>query len=307
MIRHFLSMQDLSRKEIDSILERAEYFKKRRLGKALSNELKGKTIALIFERPSTRTRISFEIGIHELGGNPLFLSTRELQLSRGETIADTARVLSNYVHGMVARVTSHNNLIELSEHSTVPVVNALSPKEHPCQILADFFTIRERRGKLEGLRVAWIGDGNNVCNSLMLGCSLMGMDVIMACPKGYGPSLWAVEQAFENAKKSGSKVQITESPEEAVADADIVYTDTFISMGQETETERRLKAFLPTYQVNERLLKRAKSDAVVLHCQPWRLGQEISEEVAYSPRCLAFDQAENKLHVAKALLTWLFR
>lgn len=307
MVKHLLSIQDLSPKGLGTVLEKASYFKKQRSKKIPSNELKGNTIALIFEKPSTRTRVSFETAIYELGGNPLFLSAQELQLSRGETIADTARTLSRYVHGIVARVTSHNHLIELSKHGTIPVINALSPLEHPCQTLADLMTIHEKKGKFKGLKLAWIGDGNNVCNSLLLGCTLVGVNIAIACPHGYEPSSEIVKQARKNAKNSGAKVEITEDPKKAVTGADVVYTDVFISMGQEAEAEKKLEKFLPTYQVNKDLLKHAKSDAIVLHCQPWRLGQEITEDIAYSPRCVAFDQAENRLHAQKALLVSLLK
>ncbi len=301
MVKHFLSMQDLSPEEIDSLLDRASYFKKQRLNRILSDELKGKTIVLIFEKPSTRTRVSFETGIHELGGNPLFLNAQELQLSRGETIADTARTLSRYVHGIVARVTSHNYLIELSKHSTIPVINALSPLEHPCQTLADLFTIRERKGKLKGLKLAWVGDGNNVCNSLLLGCTLVGMNISAACPKGYGPPAEVVKQAKKNAVKSGAKIEILNDPKKAVTNADIVYSDVWVSMGQEKEAQKRLRAF-KGYQINAKLLKLAKDDAIVMHCLPAHRGQEITTEVIDGPRSVVWDQVENKLHVQKAIL-----
>ncbi len=301
MVKHFLSMQDLSPEEIDSLLDRASYFKKQRLNRILSDELKGKTIVLIFEKPSTRTRVSFETGIHELGGNPLFLNAQELQLSRGETIADTARTLSRYVHGIVARVTSHNYLIELSKNSTIPVINALSPLEHPCQTLADLFTIRERKGKLKGLKLAWVGDGNNVCNSLLLGCTLVGMNISAACPKGYGPPAEVVKQAKKNAVKSGAKIEILNDPKKAVTNADIVYSDVWVSMGQEKEAQKRLRAF-KGYQINAKLLKLAKDDAIVMHCLPAHRGQEITTEVIDGPRSVVWDQVENKLHVQKAIL-----
>ncbi len=301
MVKHLLSMQDLSPEEINSILKRASYFKKQRLNGILSDELRGKTIALIFEKPSTRTRVSFETGIHELGGNPLFLNAQELQLSRGETIADTARTLSRYVHGIVARVTSHEYLIELSKHSTIPVINALSPLEHPCQTLADLFTIREHKGKLKGLKLAWVSDGNNVCNSLLLGCTLVGMNISAACPKGYEPPAEVVKQAQKNGGKSGAKVEILNDPKKAVTNADVVYSDVWVSMGQEKEAKKRLRVF-KGYQVNAKLLKLAKGDAIVMHCLPAHRGQEITAEVIEGPRSVVWDQAENKLHVQKATL-----
>ncbi len=304
MVKHLLSMRDLSKKEIDSILERASEFKRQRAKGILSDELKGKTIALMFEKPSTRTRISFETGIHELGGNSLFLGAQELQLSRGETIADTAKTLSRYVHGMVARVTSHDHLIELSKHSAVPVINALSPLEHPCQTLADLMTIREYKGKLKGIKVAWVGDGNNVCNSLLLGCSLVGMDIASACPKGYEPNAGVVRQTQKNAAEVGSKVEILREPIKAVRDADAVYTDVFVSMGMEKEREKRLKDFRG-YQVNSKLLKHAKDDVIFLHCLPAHRGEEVTSEVIDGPRSVVWEQAENRMHAQKALLVSL--
>ena len=304
MVKHLLSMGDLSEKELDSILEKAIEFKRQRSKGILSDELRGKTIALIFEKPSTRTRVSFETGIHELGGNPLFLSAQELQLSRGETIADTAKTLSRYVHGIVARVTSHDHLIEFSKYSTVPVINALSPLEHPCQTLADLMTIREHRGKLKGLKVAWVGDGNNVCNSLLLGCTLVGMDISAACPRGYGPPADIVKQARANAKKSGAKVGLLTNPETAVDEADVVYTDVHVSMGMERERKQRVKTFRG-YQVNLRLLKHAKDDVIFMHCLPAHRGEEVTDEVIDGPCSVVFDQAENRLHAQKAVLVHL--
>lgn len=303
-VKHFLSMQDLRKEEINDILAKATHIKKQKSREILSNELKGKTIALIFEKPSTRTRVSFEAGIHELGGNPLFLSAQELQLSRGETIADTAKTLSRYVHGIVARVTSHDYLIELSKHSTIPVINALSPLEHPCQTLADLLTIRERKGNLRGLKVAWVGDGNNVCNSLLLGCTLVGMNISAACPRGYGPDASVVKQAKKNAEKSGAKLELLTDPKKAVAGADVIYTDIWVSMGQEKEAKRRMRAF-KGYQVNAQLLKLAKPNAIVMHCLPAHRGQEITDEVIDGPRSVVWDQAENRMHAQKALLVSL--
>lgn len=299
--KDLLSVQNLSDEEISDILAKAIQFKKQRSKGIFSNELQGKTIALIFERPSTRTRVSFEIGIHELGGEPLFLSAQELQLSRGETIADTAKTLSRYVHGIVARVTSHEHLVELSKHSAIPVINALSPLEHPCQTLADLQTIREKKGRLKGLKLAWVGDGNNVCNSLLLGCTLVGMNISAACPNGYEPNAEIVKQAQKNAKRSGVKLEILDDPKKAVAGADVVYADVFVSMGQEAERERRMKDF-KGYQVNADLLKHAKKDVIFMHCLPAHRGEEVSAEVIDGPHSVVFDQAENRLHAQKAIL-----
>jgi ornithine carbamoyltransferase len=295
-------MQDLSPDEIEAILSKASELKQK-LRKGEPHELlHGKTLGMIFEKPSLRTRVTFEAGMTQLGGHAVYLAPADIQLGKRESVPDVARNLSRWVDAMMARLFKHEIIVELARHSRVPVINGLTDRHHPCQALADLMTIRERKGKLRGLKVAWIGDGNNVCNSLMLGCSLVGVNFSGACPHGYGPPSEVVEQTRKNAKKSGAKVEITRDPKKAVADADVVSTDVFVSMGQETEAERRLKIFLPTYQVNKDLLEHAKSDAIVLHCQPWRLGQEISEDVAYSPRCAAFDQAENRLHTAKSIL-----
>ena len=304
MVKHLIYVEDLSKEEISDILAKATHFKEERSRGILSNELKGKTIALIFEKPSTRTRVSFETGIHELGGTPIFLSAQELQLSRGETIADTAKTLSRYVHGIVARVTSHDHLIELSKHSTVPVINALSPQEHPCQTLADLLTIHEKKGKLKGLKVTWVGDGDNVCNSLMLGCSLMGANFSAANPRGYEPPIKSLERARRNAEKSGSKVKITTDPNEAVTSADVVYTDVFVSMGKEKEREKRMRDF-KGFQVNPKLLARAKKDVIFMHCLPAHRGEEVTDDVIDGPRSVVWDQAENRMHTEKALLVFL--
>jgi ornithine carbamoyltransferase len=302
--RDLLSMRDLSAEEILGLLEDARRFKRKRARGVPSTELERKTIAMIFEKPSTRTRVSFEVGIRELGGNPLFLSSQDLQLARGETIADTARTLSRYVQGIVARVRSHDSLVELAKHSAVPVINALSPLEHPCQTLADLLTILEHRGELKGVKVAWVGDGNNVCNSLLLGCSLVGTSVTAACPKSYEPPEEIVTQARANASESGCEVKILNEPEKAVGGADVVYTDVFISMGMESEREQRMRAF-EGYQVTTELMTRAKGDAIFLHCLPAHRGEEVVTEVIDGPQSVVFDQAENRLHVQKAVLKFL--
>lgn len=306
MVKHLIYVEDLSKEEISDILAKATHFKEERSRGILSNELKGKTIALIFEKPSTRTRVSFETGIHELGGTPIFLSAQELQLSRGETIADTAKTLSRYVHGIVARVTSHDHLIELSKHSTVPVINALSPQEHPCQTLADLLTIHEKKGKLKGLNVTWVGDGDNVCNSLMLGCSLMGANFSAANPRGYEPPIKSLERARRNAEKSGSKVKITNDPNEAVTSADVVYTDVFVSMGKEKEREKRMRDF-KGFQINSKLLARAKKDVIFMHCLPAHRGEEVTDDVIDGPRSVVWDQAENRMHAQKAVMALTMR
>lgn len=306
MKRDLLGMNDLQRGELSKILKDALKFKEDRRNEIFSKELSGKIISLIFEKPSTRTRVSFEVGITEMGGTPLFLSSQELQLSRGETISDTAQTLSRYVHGIVARVRRHSDLEELAKNSSVPVINALSDLEHPCQAVADLMTVMEKKGDLRKVRIAWVGDGNNVCNSLMLGCSLVGASLAIACPRGYEPPIELLELAMENAMKSGGRIEITNLPQGAVKDADVVYTDVFVSMGQETEREERLKAFAG-FQVNSQLMALAKKDAIFMHCLPAHRGEEVAAEVIDGPNSVVFDQAENRLHAQKAVMAFLFR
>jgi ornithine carbamoyltransferase len=261
----------------------------------------GKTLAMIFQKPSTRTRVSFEVVMRQLGGHALYLSWNELQLGRGEAIADTARTLSRYVDGIVARVLQHSDLEEFSRYASIPVINGLSNLHHPCQAMSDLFTIREKKGRLEGLKLAWVGDGTNVCNSLLIGSAIIGMSMDVACPEGFEPNSdvlrWAEEQATGT-----SEVRIVREPEEAVDGADVVYTDTFVSMGAEAEREERLRVFLPKYQVTSELLELAKPDAIFMHCLPARRGEEVVDEVIDGPRSVVWDQTENRLHVQKALL-----
>jgi len=255
---------------------------------------------MIFEKPSTRTRVSLEVAAAELGGHALYLSASELQLGRGETIADTARVLSRYVHGITARVYSHKTVMQLAQHARVPVVNALSDWEHPLQILADLVTIRQRFGRLEGLQVAWIGDGNNVCNSLLLASAILGMKIAVASPPGYGPG----EQILEQAKGLGGEPRVVVEPGDAAKGADILVTDTWISMGDEGQEAERLRVF-GKYQVNERLMRLADPGAIAMHCLPAHRGQEITDEVMDGPQSAVFDEAENRLHTSKAVMAWL--
>ncbi|MEM3561816.1 MAG: ornithine carbamoyltransferase [Candidatus Jordarchaeaceae archaeon] len=303
MVRHFLTLDDFSPEEIHKLVVTAEKVKS---GKVKSQVLRGKNIAAIFEKPSTRTRVSFEVAVNQLGGNFIFLRGDELQLSRGEPVRDTARVLGRYVDGIVARVYEHNDLVELAKYSGVPVINALSNLYHPCQILADILTIKEKKKKLEGLKLAYIGDGNNVCNSLLIGCTKIGLNICVGSPKRYEPKKEIVEKAKINAKKSGSQVEITNLPQVAVKDADIVYTDVFVSMGDEKEREERLKTFIPDFQVNTKLLESASPDAIVMHCLPAHRGQEITEEVLEGKQSVVWDQAENRLHAQKAIFIHLF-
>jgi ornithine carbamoyltransferase len=295
------SLFHLTQKEIEKILKTSELLKSQLLRGEEHPLLKGKTLAMIFEKPSTRTRVSFEVGMWQLGGYALYLSASDLQLGRGETIADTARTLSRYVNGIMARVFAHQTILDLVKYSGVPVINGLSDYTHPCQGLADLFTIYEKKGKLSGLRLAYVGDGNNVAHSLLYGCSKVGMDITLACPKGYEPDPEVVSKAKEEGKGSGCKVKVTHDPKEAVQNADIVYTDVWASMGQEKEHEKRIKVFKP-YQVNIKLVKEAKEDYLFMHCLPAHRGEEVTDEVADSKNSVIFDQAENRLHAQKALM-----
>ena len=294
---NLLSITDLSPDEIGAILDRADELKARRGDPASRSILAGKSLAAIFEKPSTRTRVSLEVAMTDLGGHALYLSSKDLQLGRGETIADTARVLSRFVSGIAARVYDHATVEELGRHATVPVINVLSNAEHPCQILADLMTIRERYGRLEGLKVAWVGDGNNVCNSTILAAAMMGMEMAVASPPGY----WPDRKILDQAESLGGRTVVVADPVEAVGGADVVETDTWVSMGDEAEAAKRLAAFR-RYQVSSELLKHAKSDAIVLHCLPAHRGQEITDKVMDGPKSAILDQSENRLHSIKAVL-----
>ncbi len=296
------SLLHLTREEIEQILKTSELLKFQLLRGEEHPLLKGKTLAMIFEKPSTRTRVSFEVGMWQLGGYALYLSAGDLQLGRGETVADTARVLSRYVDGIMARVFAHKTIIDLMKHSRVPVINGLSDFTHPCQGLADLFTIYEKKGRLSGLKLAYVGDGNNVAHSLLYGCSKVGMDITLACPKGFEPNPEVVSKAKEEGKRNGCAVKVTKVPKEAVRGADIVYTDVWTSMGQEKEHRKRLRILNP-FQVNGKLVKEAKDDYIFMHCLPAHRGEEVTDEVADSKNSVIFDQAENRLHAQKALLT----
>ncbi len=298
--RDILSLVELSSKEINLILQRSALIARQ---KRSPQQLKGKTVALIFQKPSTRTRVSFETAVAHLGGHPIYLSWNEMQLGRGETISDTARVLERYVDAIMARVYSHEDLVTLAETADVPVINGLSDKAHPCQILADLLTLIQYKKRLKGLKLAYIGDGNNVCNSLLVGCAKTGINITVARPQGYGPDPEAVRNAKKAAEESGSTVDITEDSAEAARDADAIYTDTFVSMGMEKEKETRLSTFIPKYQVNKELLSLAKTGAIFLHCLPAHRGDEVTEDVIDGPQSAVWDQAENRLHTAKALLS----
>ncbi|HEV8649704.1 MAG TPA: ornithine carbamoyltransferase [Actinomycetes bacterium] len=299
--RDFLSIDDVSPEELTALLDGADRHKAERRPRAT---LAGRTVALVFEKPSTRTRVSFEVAVHELGGYPLPLSGSDLQLGRGETMEDTAAVLSRYVHAIVLRTFAQENLERLAKAGTVPVVNALSDYSHPCQALADLQTIRERRNRLAGLRLAYLGDGNNVAHSLLFAGAKTGMHVAVATPSGYEPIPQVVRRATEIAAGTGGSVELTHDPSVAVKDADVLYTDVWASMGQELEHGERALIFKP-YQLSTDTLGAAASDVVVLHCLPAHRGEEIAAEVMDGPNSAVFDQAENRLHTQKALLSWL--
>ncbi|MFB0500788.1 MAG: ornithine carbamoyltransferase [Candidatus Hadarchaeaceae archaeon] len=304
MVKHLLSMQDLSSSEIKAILDEAAGLKEK-LQKRESHELlKGKTLGMIFEKPSLRTRVTFETGMTQLGGHAIYLAPADIQLGERESVPDVARNLSRWVDVVMARLFKHDIIVELARYSSVPVINGLTNLHHPCQTLSDLLTIREHKGKLNGLKIAWIGDGNNVCNSLLLGCTLVGTNISVACPRGYEPPADIVKQARANAKKSGAKVELTTDPKKAVDGADVIYTDVWVSMGQEKEARERMKAF-KDYQVNAQLLKGAKPDSIVMHCLPAHRGQEITDDVIDGPHSVVWDQAENRMHAQKALLVSL--
>lgn len=304
--RHLITMKEFSKEEVHLILDQASEFKRRsRAGNNYKDILRNKSIAMIFEKPSTRTRVSTEVAIYELGGKPLYLSSNEMQLSRGETVEDTAKVLCRYVYGIVARLASHDTIVKLAESSSVPVINALTPLYHPMQILADLMTIKEKKGRLEGLKLSFIGDGNNVCNSLLIGCGKVGMDISVATPPGYEPEEKIRKDAEDLARENGSSVSVSNDPEKAIEGADAVYTDVFISMGQEAEAQERLRVF-PPYQINEKLVSKASEGYIFLHCLPAHRGQEVSAEVIDNPgHSAVWDQAENRLHAAKSVLSLL--
>jgi len=299
--RDILSVADLSKDEIYAILEETKRLKTLSF-KDQRSLLQGRVLGILFEKPSTRTRTSFEVAMFQLGGNAIYLRADELQLRRGEPIKDTARVLSQYLSGLVIRIHEQETLDQFAENSEIPIINGLSDLEHPTQILCDLYTILEAKGNLEGLKLAWIGDGNNVCNSWLLGCSIIGMDMVVACPKGYEPNQRILERAKEYAAISNSKLSVVNDPREAVKDADVLYTDVWVSMGQEEEVRERRKAF-EGYQIDNALIKVAKDDAIVMHCLPAHRGMEITDEALEGKQSVIWRQSENKLHGAKAILS----
>ena len=301
--KHLVSLKDYSRADIDEIFALTDKLKKDPL--AYRDALRGKSLAMIFQKPSTRTRVSFEVGMFQLGGTALYLGSNDIQLHRGETIADTARVLSRYVDAIMARVFAHQDIMDLAKHGSVPVINGLSDLLHPVQALADFYTLRERRGKLEGLKLAYVGDGNNVCHELILGATKLGMAISVAAPAGYEPNPLILKSAIRDAQKAKSPVPVvTTDPMEAVADADVIYTDVWTSMGQEAEGEKRVAAF-QGFMVSSEMMAAARPECLFMHCLPAHRGEEVAAEVIDGPQSVVFDEAENRLHVQKALLLLL--
>ena len=296
--KNILTLDELDSKEIEHLLELGLELKKQQKRGHQKPILQNKTLAMIFEKPSTRTRVSFEVGMLQLGGHAITLSADNLQMSRGETISDTAKTLSRYVDAIMARVYDHDTLEEFSAYSSIPVINGLSNLYHPCQILADLMTIKEHKKNLKKIKIAWIGDGNNVCNSLILGCSKLQIEISVATPDGFEPSDVAVSTA-----KLHTKIEITNDPITAITDADVVMTDTFVSI-HNTDKDR-LSKFLPKFQINSDLMKNAKKDAIFLHCLPAKRDQEVTSDVIDGPQSVVWDEAENRLHVQKALLVSL--
>ena len=305
-MKHLISLFDLTAEEFEDIFKLTEKLKKELKAGIPHHILSGKTLGMIFSKSSTRTRVSFEVGMYQLGGYPIFLISSDIQLGRGETIYDTAQVLSRYINGIMIRTYKHSDVKDLAKYGTIPIINGLTDLMHPCQILADLFTAYEAKGKLKGLKMAYVGDGNNVANSLLHGCAKVGMDISVASPKGFECDAGIVEEAKSDAAKSGCKLVLTEDPAEAVKDADVVYTDTWVSMGQESEKEQKIKHFM-SYQVNGKLFSYAKSDAIFLHCLPAYRGYEVTDEIIDGKNSFVFDEAENRLHVQKAVMAILMK
>jgi ornithine carbamoyltransferase len=300
-MKHLLSMED-ARDSVNEILDLSLNFKR---GEIPGEPLAKKTLAMVFEKASTRTRISFEVGMYQLGGNALYLSREDLQLGRGEIVEDTARVMSRYVDGIMIRAKEHEDVLEFSRYSDVPIINGLTNKEHPCQAFADLLTIYEKKKRFD-VKLAFVGDGNNVCNSLLLASAFVGMDMNVVCPPGYEPDAEIFKKAKEYAKESGAELKITNDIEVGIEGADAVYTDVWISMGDEEEASKRIRAF-SKYQVNKNLMKRADEDAIILHCLPAIRGQEITADMINSTQSAIWDQAENRLHAQKAILYTLLK
>jgi ornithine carbamoyltransferase len=300
--RDLLSLRDLTSDDLLALIERARLMKTGPLGFATA--LRGRTLGMIFEKPSLRTRVTFDVGMYQLGGHAVYLSPAEISLGKRESISDVAKNLERMVQAVMIRTFAHETVVRLAEAASIPVINGLSDFSHPCQGLADFMTMREVRGDLRGLKLAWVGDGNNVLNSLIFGGALLGARLSIATPPGFEPPADVVEWAVQRGRQTGSTIRVTHDPREAVDAADVVYTDTWISMGQEAEAAERRAIFGP-FQVNEALFARASSDAIFMHCLPAHRGEEVTDRVIDSPRSVVFDQAENRLHVQKAVLVAL--
>lgn len=299
--KSLIEIQHLSLEEIYQIFDLSKTLKEERLIGKKHHVLEGKKLGMIFSKPSTRTRVSFEVGIYELGGIGLYFNQNDLQLKKSESVSDTAKVLSRYLDGIMIRTFDHQDVIDLAKYGSIPVINGLTDLHHPCQVLTDLFTVLEKKRKLEGLKLAYIGDGNNMAHSLLQGCSKVGMDITIASPSGYKPLDFVVKESMENAKYMGSKVEILDDPIAAVKNADIIYTDVWASMGQEKEAEERKKKFAG-FQVNPNLVKNAKEDYIFMHCLPAHRGDEVVDEICDSPNSVIFDEAENRLHVQKAIM-----
>ena len=295
---NLLRVSDLTKEEIEYLIGRASSLKERHRKGIPYQPLRGRTLGLVFEKASTRTRVSFEAAMYQLGGSAIFISHRDSQIGRGEPIKDTARVMSRYVDAVVIRTFGHEIIEEYARYSTVPVINGLTDRHHPCQVLSDLLTIVEKKGRYRGLKIAWVGDGNNMANSWIEAASRLGLELVLACPGGYAPDSEILNSARAS---SEARIELTESVQEAVKDADVLNTDVWASMGQEEEYAKRREAF-KGFQLNERVLKLAKKDAIVLHCLPAHRGEEITEDVLEGPQSVVWDQAENRLHIQKAIL-----
>ncbi|NQX61901.1 MULTISPECIES: ornithine carbamoyltransferase [Paenibacillus] len=299
--KDFLALIDYTAEELEYLIQYAIELKRKQKAGEPHAVLAGKTLGMIFEKSSTRTRVSFEVGMYQLGGQALFLSKNDLQLGRGETVWDTAQTLSRYLDGIMIRTYEHRKVIDLARGATVPVINGLTDHAHPCQVMADYQTVLEKKGRLKGIKVAYIGDGNNMVHSLMMGASKLGMDFAIASPEGYDADKEVIRQSKENAAETGGSLLVTRDPREAVENADIIYTDVWASMGQEAEQQEREIAF-KNFQVNEALVKYAKQDYLFMHCLPAHRGEEVSEGVIDGGHSIIFDQAENRLHAQKAIM-----
>lgn len=304
LVKDLLDVAAISKADIESLLTLAARLKEKQRRGIPHPLLEGKTLGLLFEKPSTRTRVSFEAGMNQLGGHAMVLPMADIQLSRGESVPDTARVLSRYLDGIVIRTYDHSTVEEWAREATMPVINGLTDLSHPCQALSDLLTIKEEKGRLKGVKIAYVGDGNNVANSLIEAAAKMGMTIALGCPSGYQPDQHVVDLARAEATKTGAVIELDHDPCVAVKDADVIYADVWISMGREREQARRLKVLAP-YQVNSRLVSKARPDAIVMHCLPAHRGEEITAEVLDGPQSVVIDQAENRLHMQKAILAKL--